>query len=430
MSTRARKILGRSSISLAIVAAMMPAIHSCVFDETRTQLCPSGRRCPTGWTCAAAQDICISDGCGNGILERSIGEVCDDGNIHDNDSCTTDCSALAGCGNGRLDSGETCDDKNHASGDGCSGDCLSKEVCGNGYLDVGEVCDDGNRDGGDGCSADCKVLERCGDGEQQVGEACDDGNRSSGDGCSEDCLSNEICGNGYRDQDEACDMGLQDTATCNANCEVAECGDGYPNDKFMNPDTGKPEECDDGLNTRYCNLNCTIAECGDGFFNDKTVVDVDPNEPGHLEECDDGNDDDNDACVKDCVKAICGDGFVWKGREKCDEGDDNSDEPNQGCRENCKLRKCGDGIVDDEFGESCDDGDQDNSDGCPDGPGGTCAWATCGDGFLADSELCDPAANPTGCSMGQTCIGKFLPGECTCQTPTMPMASLLPRHPR
>jgi cysteine-rich repeat protein len=45
--------------------------------------------------------------------------------------------------------------------------------------------------------------------------------------------------------------------------------------------------------------------CGNG------VVD-----PG--EECDDGNDDDNDACTSQCLFPRCGDGSVWYGMEDCD----------------------------------------------------------------------------------------------------------------
>lgn len=38
------------------------------------------------------------------------------------------------------------------------------------------------------------------------------------------------------------------------------------------------------------------------------------------EECDDGNIEDEDACLSTCVVAKCGDGFVWAGVEHCDDG--------------------------------------------------------------------------------------------------------------
>ena len=50
-----------------------------------------------------------------------------------------------------------------------------------------------------------------------------------------------------------------------------------------------------------------VPLCGDG--------EVDPGEA-----CDDGNQDDNDACLVGCVAASCGDGFVMAGVEECDDG--------------------------------------------------------------------------------------------------------------
>ncbi|MFY0535322.1 DUF4215 domain-containing protein [Nannocystis pusilla] len=50
--------------------------------------------------------------------------------------------------------------------------------------------------------------------------------------------------------------------------------------------------------------------CGDGQL-----------DPG--EQCDDGNDDDADACRSDCQPATCGDGVVQRGVEECDDGPNN-----------------------------------------------------------------------------------------------------------
>ena len=49
------------------------------------------------------------------------------------------------------------------------------------------------------------------------------------------------------------------------------------------------------------------AVCGDGQ--------VDPGE-----ECDDGNASQNDHCLSTCVRAQCGDGFLFLGVEQCDDG--------------------------------------------------------------------------------------------------------------
>ncbi|HEY0250051.1 MAG TPA: DUF4215 domain-containing protein, partial [Kofleriaceae bacterium] len=110
--------------------------------------CPSGIVCPAPLECAAVQAVCISNSCGNGLVDP--GEVCDDGNITDGDGCSADCKSAEACGDGKINSeaGEVCDDGNTVSGDGCSADCKSLEQCGNGITDVGEVCDDGGtRDG-------------------------------------------------------------------------------------------------------------------------------------------------------------------------------------------------------------------------------------------------------------------------------------------
>ena len=72
--------------------------------------------------------------------------------------------------------------------------------------------------------------------------------------------------------------------------------------------------------------DCVYPEC-DGI--------VDPGE-----ECDDGNSDDGDDCVG-CpgLRAVCGDGYVWRGHEECDDG---SDVPGDGCEADCRLTECDD----------------------------------------------------------------------------------------
>jgi len=87
------------------------------------------------------------------------------------------------------------------------------------------------------------------------------------------------------------------------------------------------EQCDDGNtdDTDAC-VACANATCGDGSV-----------EAG-VEECDDGNDVDTDACVA-CKNAFCGDGFVLAGTEECDDG---NNVPGDGCTD-CRADKvsCG-----------------------------------------------------------------------------------------
>ena len=86
----------------------------------------------------------------------------------------------------------------------------------------------------------------------------------------------------------------------------------------------------------------------------------------HMENCDDGNQDNTDECPDDpghggtCQPAFCGDGFVWAGHEECDDGNTVSGD---GCSDQCKIEVCGDGIVDPPT-ENCDDGNTNPGDGC------------------------------------------------------------------
>lgn len=68
-----------------------------------------------------------------------------------------------------------------------------------------------------------------------------------------------------------------------------------------------------------------VRVCGDG------QVDVEH------EACDDGNQDQTDACLSDCSLARCGDGHVHVGVEGCDEAPN----PVSNCREDCSVKPCG-----------------------------------------------------------------------------------------
>ena len=61
-------------------------------------------------------------GCGDGIVDKSI-EYCDDGNMNENDECTSMCMPNL-CADGWIHEGvEECDDGNLLDGDGCDGEC-------------------------------------------------------------------------------------------------------------------------------------------------------------------------------------------------------------------------------------------------------------------------------------------------------------------
>lgn len=117
-------------------------------------------------------DVCQTPDpvCGNGTKEE--GEDCDDGNVNDNDGCSSLCReeepsdppADPVCGNGAKEEGEDCDDGNLLNQDGCSSTCRTEEpgnpptgpVCGNGQVETGETCDDGNILDNDGCNKFCQ----------------------------------------------------------------------------------------------------------------------------------------------------------------------------------------------------------------------------------------------------------------------------------
>jgi len=100
----------------------------------------------------------------------------------------TDSGPPPPCGNGEIDDGEVCDDGNDLNNDSCLSNCV-QATCGDGVLwteEQKEACDDGNDDVNDGCAMCAEAA--CGDGFVYEGvEACDDGDFENGDGCDNDC---------------------------------------------------------------------------------------------------------------------------------------------------------------------------------------------------------------------------------------------------
>ena len=83
-----------------------------------------------------------------------------------------------------------------------------------------------------------------------------------------------------------------------------------------------------------------------------------------MEECDDGNTDNNDACLNTCKNAKCGDGVIQTGVEQCDDGNASNTDA---CLNTCKKAKCGDSVIQTGV-EQCDDGNATPGDHC----GATC----------------------------------------------------------
>lgn len=341
----------KRELLLPFLALLAIPLVSCL--EPESVPCASGLVCPAGFRCAAKQDQCIKDNCGDGIVE--LGEACDDGNVSDGDGCNKTCTSDETCGNGILDLsvGERCDDGNTLNGDKCSSNCRSNEACGNHVVDssIGEVCDDGANQDGDGCSADCLSNETCGNGivDLAAGEVCDDGNTVDGDNCSSDCHTGPGCGNGILNSGEQCDDGNRvDGDGCTNQCFIGRCGDGIT--------WAGMEECDTGGESGTCNANCKKPVCGDGVVNVHAGEQCDE---GHL-----GADGkpvvvDTATCNSDCTIPRCGDGHVNEATgEQCDPGGSGSPVPKDSstCNANCTMARCGDGYVNTARGEECDDG--------------------------------------------------------------------------
>jgi ELWxxDGT repeat protein/cysteine-rich repeat protein len=97
-----------------------------------------GETCDAGGETISCNADCTARACGDGIVNATAGEICDDGNTLDGDCCTSTCTAQSGqpCGTPDVCDGiETCND---------AGACVPGTP-----LD----CDDGDRDTLDSCDA-------------------------------------------------------------------------------------------------------------------------------------------------------------------------------------------------------------------------------------------------------------------------------------
>jgi cysteine-rich repeat protein len=131
-----------------------------------------------------------------------------------------------------------------------------------------------------------------------------------------------LCGNGAIDGDEACDD-AGESAACNANCTLADCGDA-----ILNASAG--EACDAGGESVGCDIDCTLPVCGDGLAN-----------ASDNEQCDEGG--STATCDADCTPVSCGDGVQnLAALETCDDGDNESGD---GCSAAC--------VIEGDFGGSC-----------------------------------------------------------------------------
>ena len=107
-----------------------------------------------------------------------------------------------------------------------------------------------------------------------------------------------------------------------------------------NGTTESGEQCDDGGETATCNADCTVAACGDGTFNPSA------------EQCElDAHCGGGDVCSPSCfceAPPMCGNGTQETG-EDCDDFVETAS-----CDADCTFPMCGDGELNPSAGEACE----------------------------------------------------------------------------
>jgi cysteine-rich repeat protein len=312
--------------------------------------------------------------CGDGVIDATRGEECDDGNTISCDGCDRGCT-LSACLNGSAcGPTEVCDDGNTLMQDGCDTSC-QLETCGDGIVQqgLGEGCDDGNTVDCDGCDSNCSVTASCNNGVMcpSNGEQCDEGLGIclSGADVFSLCVSDVDCRGKCSGGSTPCmtntDCAVDETIECvqSEGCG-GRCEGGSEAGQLCATDADCLGRClpDAGLG-QVCTTN---ADCPTGM---KCNTSSTCQHPRH-----------GSACVEDIE---CGEGAHCEAATGCNVG--NSNEIGDTCRDNCQLPACGDGAVDPLMGETCDDGNLLDGDGCD----SNCTITECGNGIVTAGEDCD-----------------------------------------
>jgi cysteine-rich repeat protein len=281
---------------------------------------------PSGTTCSDGNLCTLGDTC-NGAGSCSPGTtplVC-----NDSQECTGDsCNPASGCVFAPR-TGACTDDGNECTTDTCGGGVCTHPAR------TGPCTDDGNE-----CTTDTCAGGVCAH-PARTGACTDDGNA-----CTNDVCTAGACAHPNRSNGTACDEG--GFCSVNDTCQDGVCTAG-PARNCGDTDACTTDTCDEAGDA--C-VHTTVSPCcGDGV-------------PEGSEACDDGNGSNTDDCLNTCVLPTCGDGFLHAGVEQCDQGAANANTPNASCRTDCRAQRCGDGVLDDLFGEQCDDGGTTGGDGC------------------------------------------------------------------
>jgi cysteine-rich repeat protein len=302
---------------------------------------------------------CVTGYCGDGAVQAP--ELCDDGPLNGKYGyCKADCSGTGlQCGDGLRQPGETCD---------CG--VKNGQYAFNGILSAATDTRTGSARCGltstnvATCSWDCRVAgPRCGDAVVNGEEKCDGGFQQFKGYCDDaaktGCDADGDCPAGTCSEDNRCTNAPTRSCQADGDCRLA-CSHFCPTVEqsrrrscLSNDPASSTDDTGSGKACTWGSWICTApGSCGNG-----------KKESG--EQCDDGNSNNNDACVIDEVKGVmcktnvCGDGYVnYVGGEECDNGPLNGQptaNPEYGftanyCTSKCQLATvtggfCGDGLL-------------------------------------------------------------------------------------
>lgn len=256
-------------------------------------------------------------GCGNGVVETSLGEECDDGNSDNFDACRYDCK-LPRCGDGMQDPNEQCDrgSLNGTSADCCSSTCQFK-TSGASCSDA-SVCTQTDQCNATGSCVGsnpvvCTALDQCHvAGTCNPVSGCSNPIRPNGTTCSDGtlCTQTDTCQNG------TCTGTNPVVCTASDQCHVAGTCDPATG-ACSNPPKANGTVCNDGsactsgetcqsgtCGSPTSTVTCTaLDQCHDvGVCNPATGVCSNPAKPNGTT-CNDAN-----ACTTSdvCTIGVCG----------------------------------------------------------------------------------------------------------------------------